>query len=247
MPLGLVDVIQRGRQGGAEHGRGEDERQQPEREPAGSARPPAPCGGRLVEAVGAGLVGYAARSLHGRPGQGNQALVSHAISLLCSVARLDDLGHFHGFPFGAAGHRGQRSSITPANRTRSTPASCNRTGASASDRQAGRKAGRQTVGACLAPARRRTKGPAPVGAGPPIRFELAEPYSGQSEFRMTSTKLPRLKPGTYRSRTSALTVPNVVSGLGAMPSVNACRIWRLKSGRGCSAVIAARSASLMSW
>jgi hypothetical protein len=51
---------------------------------------------------------------------------------------------------------------------------------------------------------------------------------------------------TYRSRTSALTLPKVVSGLGAMPSVNAARMRRLKSGRGCSAVMAARSVSLMS-
>ena len=35
-----------------------------------------------------------------------------------------------------------------------------------------------------------------------------------------------------------MTFPKVVSGLGAMPSVNACRMRRLKSGRGCSAVIA---------
>jgi hypothetical protein len=57
-------------------------------------------------------------------------------------------------------------------------------------------------------------------------------YSDQSEFSMISTKLARLKPGTNRCRTSALTVPNVVSGRGAMPSLNAFRIWRLKSGRG---------------
>jgi|SRR5450755_4265990 hypothetical protein len=37
------------------------------------------------------------------------------------------------------------------------------------------------------------------------------------------------------------------SGLGAMPSVNARRMLRLKSGRGCKAVISARSASLTSW
>jgi demethylmenaquinone methyltransferase/2-methoxy-6-polyprenyl-1,4-benzoquinol methylase len=38
--------------------------------------------------------------------------------------------------------------------------------------------------------------------------------------------------GTYRSRTSAFTVPYAVSGFGAMPSVNAARMRRLKSGRG---------------
>lgn len=44
-----------------------------------------------------------------------------------------------------------------------------------------------------------------------------------------ATKLPRSKPGTNRSRTSAFTLPKVVSGLGAMPSVNASRIRLLKS------------------
>jgi hypothetical protein len=43
---------------------------------------------------------------------------------------------------------------------------------------------------------------------------------------MTSTKFPRLKPATNRSRTSALTLPNVASGLAAIPSVNALSIWR---------------------
>ena len=55
---------------------------------------------------------------------------------------------------------------------------------------------------------------------------------------MTSTKLRRWKPGTNRSRTSAFSLPNVVSGLGAMPSVNVWRMRRLNSGRGCSAVTA---------
>src|SRR5205807_6668861 len=48
---------------------------------------------------------------------------------------------------------------------------------------------------------------------------------------MMSTKLARSKPGTKRSRTSALTLPKVVSGLGAIPSVKAWRMRRLKSGR----------------
>jgi hypothetical protein len=42
VPLSLVDVIQRSRQGGAEHGRGQDERQQPECDRAGGGRPSAP-------------------------------------------------------------------------------------------------------------------------------------------------------------------------------------------------------------
>jgi hypothetical protein len=48
---------------------------------------------------------------------------------------------------------------------------------------------------------------------------------------MTSTKLARWKPGTKRSRTSALTLPKVVPGLGAIPSVKASRMRRVKSGQ----------------
>ena len=131
MPLSLIDVIQRGRQGGAEHGRGEDERQQPERDPAGSARPSALGGGRLVEAVGAGLVGYAAGGLHGRGfpllGHRELTLVSHADLLL---AWLDHLGLSHRFPGGGPWSSWLAVSITPANRTGSIPASRHGTGPS---------------------------------------------------------------------------------------------------------------------
>lgn len=61
-------------------------------------------------------------------------------------------------------------------------------------------------------------------------------HSGQSESLMTSTKSTRRKPGTKCARTSAFTVPNVVAGRCRNPSVNACRICRLKSGRGWAAV-----------
>lgn len=40
MPPSQVDEMQRGRQGGADHGGREHERQQPERDPAASARRP---------------------------------------------------------------------------------------------------------------------------------------------------------------------------------------------------------------
>ena len=58
MPLTLVDVVKRCRQGGAEHGDAQDECHQPERDPARNGRAGLPSGRRLVEAVDAGLVGY---------------------------------------------------------------------------------------------------------------------------------------------------------------------------------------------
>ena len=61
---------------------------------------------------------------------------------------------------------------------------------------------------------------------------------------MTSTKSVRRKPGTKCSSTSALTVPNVVSGRSLKPSVNACRISALKFGRGCAEVTASMSAGV---
>ncbi len=71
-------------------------------------------------------------------------------------------------------------------------------------------------------------------------------YSGHAEFSMTSTKSPRTNPGTKWASTSALTLPNVVSGRSLIPSVNAARI-RLKSGRGWASTTAARSSSETAW
>jgi hypothetical protein len=42
--------------------------------------------------------------------------------------------------------------------------------------------------------------------------------AGQADPRITLQKLPRLKVGSLSARTSALTLPNVVSGLCLMPS-----------------------------
>ncbi len=43
-------------------------------------------------------------------------------------------------------------------------------------------------------------------------------YLGHAEPRMIEQKFPRLKFGSLRARTSALTLPNVVSGFFLMPS-----------------------------
>jgi hypothetical protein len=43
-------------------------------------------------------------------------------------------------------------------------------------------------------------------------------YPRQAEARITLQKLPRLKDGSLSARTSAFTLPNVVSGLCLMPS-----------------------------
>src|ERR1700678_2325785 len=48
--------------------------------------------------------------------------------------------------------------------------------------------------------------------------KLHRDYPRQREFRMTSQKLPRLKPGSLSASTSAFTFPNVVSGLCLIPS-----------------------------
>ena len=45
-----------------------------------------------------------------------------------------------------------------------------------------------------------------------------EVYARQAEARITLQKLPRLKDGSLSARTSAFTLPNVVSGLCLMPS-----------------------------
>lgn len=61
---------------------------------------------------------------------------------------------------------------------------------------------------------------------------------------MISTKSARWNPGEKWARTSALTLPNVVSGRSFVPLVKAARIWRLKSGRGWASVTAVMSAAL---
>src|SRR5579859_5073136 len=65
MPLSLVDDVEGGRQGGAEHGGGQDERHQPERDLTGNGQPFARGGQRMIQAVDAGLVGCSPRSSGG--------------------------------------------------------------------------------------------------------------------------------------------------------------------------------------
>src|SRR3569833_2614032 len=64
--------------------------------------------------------------------------------------------------------------------------------------------------------------------------------SGHSDARIVSTKSVRSNPGTQWLRTSAFTVPNVLSGRWAIPPAKARTISRMKSGRGCAAVTSAR-------
>lgn len=51
---------------------------------------------------------------------------------------------------------------------------------------------------------------------------------------MTSQKFVRLKPGSFSASTSALTLPEVVSGLCFVPSAKAWMVPSLKAGRGCA-------------
>lgn len=75
-----------------------------------------------------------------------------------------------------------------------------------------------------------------IAAGRPLGLAHehfgAPDHSGQAEFWMVSTKSGGFRSGTKWARRSALTVPQVVAGRSFTPSVNALRIWRLKSGRG---------------
>jgi hypothetical protein len=72
----------------------------------------------------------------------------------------------------------------------------------------------------------------PVNCGPRLRGRIlriakiswdqgndrGQPHADQADPRITLQKLPRLKVGSLSARTSALTLPNVVSGLLLMPS-----------------------------
>src|SRR5262249_13671737 len=67
---------------------------------------------------------------------------------------------------------------------------------------------------------------------------LALAYSCQLLLRMMATKSSRTNDRSRCAGPSRSTVPKVVLGRCFMPSVNACRMQCLKSGRGCAAVTA---------
>ena len=62
------------------------------------------------------------------------------------------------------------------------------------------------------------------------QFQLARAQSFQRDPRITLQKLPRWKCGSLSASTSALTLPNVVSGLCLMPSWNVWMMSSLKRG-----------------
>src|ERR1700742_3064618 len=77
----------------------------------------------------------------------------------------------------------------------------------------------------------------------PIPFPYSSRYSGQVLLRMMSTKFSRVKVGSKCASTSSFTVPKVLCGRCFMPSLNAARMLRLKSGRGGAAGTAARGSA----
>src|SRR4051812_23637681 len=83
MPLSLVDDVEGGRQGGAEHGDGQDERHQPERDLTGTGRPSARGGRRMIQAVDAGLVGHSIRRSGGYRLGGHHLTIAHCRGPVC--------------------------------------------------------------------------------------------------------------------------------------------------------------------